>query len=130
MENSTGSTRRKLHVSRRMMIGIVLGLVLLAALGGGAAVAADTLRDSQSGGEIENIAPGAINVTDQQARDTVQAVYPDATIQEVDLDGEGEGDLVYDVGLDTGEEIMVSARTGEILGVETDDADSSNGDDD
>jgi uncharacterized membrane protein YkoI len=127
MENSNGSARRKLHVSRRMVIGLVLGLLLLAAIGGGAAIAADRVREHQSGGEIENIAPGAISVTDQQARDTVQAAYPDATIQEVDLDGEGAGDLVYDVGLDTGEEIMVSARTGQILGVETDDADKSSG---
>ncbi len=128
--NTETPIKRKLHLGKRMFIGIVVALVLLAAIGGGVAVAADKVRNIQSGGEIENIAPGAINVTDQQARDTVQAAYPNATIQEIDLDGEGEGDLVYDVGLDTGEEIMVSAHTGEILGAETDDADKSGGEGD
>lgn len=122
--------KRKLRFSKRMLIGIVITLVLLTAIGGGVAVAADKIRDNQSGGEIENIASGAINVTDQQARDTVQAAYPNAAIEFVDLDGEGGGDIMYDVALNSGDEIMVNARTGELVGSETDDADQSGNEDD
>jgi len=124
--NTETPIKRKLHLSKRMLIGIVVALVLLAAVGGGAALAVDKVRDdNQTGGEIENLAPGALNVTDLQARSAVQAAYPDATIESVDLDGENGGDLMYDLALGTGEEIQVNARTGEILGPETDDADHS-----
>jgi len=120
--------KRSLLLNKRVLIGIVVGLGLLAAISGTIVYAADRSKDNETGGEIENIAPGAINVTDQQARDIVQAAYPNATIQSVDLDG--EGDIVYDVALDSGEEIMVSARSGAILGAETDDADEPGSDDD
>jgi uncharacterized membrane protein YkoI len=81
--------------------------------------------DTSDAGEIENIAPGALSVTDEQARAAVLAAYPGVTIGEVDLDTQNDGSLVYDVDISSGEEIMVDARTGTVLGAEADDADQS-----
>jgi uncharacterized membrane protein YkoI len=56
-----------------------------------------------------------------QSRDLVLEAY---------LDTLTDGSLVYDVGLNSGEEIIVSARTGNILGTEVDDGDDAGGNDD
>lgn len=125
-EKSIPTPKRRFRLDRRFLVGFVAGLLI--AVAGFGIVAATGPTDNESG-EIEDIAPGALNITDQEARDLVQGEYPDAEIVNVDLDGE-TGDLIYDVELGTGEEIMVDARTGEVLGVEKDDADDSGEDDD
>lgn len=113
---------------KRYFLISVVGLVVVVM--GFSIVAATGIDNDRDAGEIENIAPGAISVTDQQARDLVLEAYPGTTVKEVDLDTLTDGSPVYDVGLDSGEEIMVSARTGKILGTEVDDGDDAGGDDD
>jgi len=125
-EKSPSISKRRFRLDRRFLVGFVAGLLI--AVAGFGIVAATGPTDDESG-EIEDIAPGALNITDQEARDLVQDEYPNAEIVTVDLDGE-TGDLIYDVDLDSGEEIMVDARTGELLGPEQDDADDEGGDDD
>jgi hypothetical protein len=109
----------------QLLAGMMAG-VLLAGAGLGLVVATNGL-DNEAG-EIENIAPGALSVTDEEARAAVLEAYPGVTIGEVDLDTQDDGSLVYDVDIDSGQEIMVDARTGEVLGAEVDDADSSDDD--
>jgi hypothetical protein len=111
----------------QLLVGLMVG-VLLAGAGLGIVVATGGVDDDA--GEIENIAPGALSVTDEEARTAVLEVYPGETIGEVDLDTQSDGSLVYDVDISSGEEIMVDARTGEVLGAEVDDADGDQDDDD
>lgn len=113
----------------KLLVGMVLGALLV---GGGIGIVAATGGfDGGEAGEIENIAPGALSVTDEEARAAVLDAYPGATIGEVDLDTQPDGSLVYDVDINGGPEIMVDARTGEVLGPEADDADGDNdGEDD
>lgn len=114
--------------TRNFIVGLLLGVVIAAA--GIGIVTASGITDDDASGEIEDIAPGALNVTDSQAREVVLGDYPNTTIEEVDLDSQADGTLVYDVSLDNGKEIMVDARTGKLLGEEADDADNGSDDDD
>lgn len=118
-------------LDRRFFFGLIAGLILATAgLGAVAATGvADSTIDADDYGELESIAPGAISITDTEAREAVLDAYPGTSVEEVDVDTQDDGTLVYDVSLDSGEEIMVDARTGEILGAEVDDADED-GDDD
>ena len=111
----------------QLLAGLMVG-VLLAGAGLGVVVA--TTGDSGEAGEIEDIAPGALSVTDEEARAAVLEAYPGVTIGDVDLDTQDDGSLVYDVDISSGEEIMVDARTGEVLGAEVDDDDGDGDEDD
>ena len=114
-------------INWRFIAGLAVGLIIGVA-GLGIVSATGALDDDV--GEIEDIPAGAISVTDQEARDLVLDAYPGTTVTEVDLDTESAGKYVYDVELDNGQEIMVDARTGEILGAEVDDDDGDDEDDD
>ena len=61
-------------------------------------------------------------ITAAQAEEAALAAYPDATVEEVELDNEN-GCLVYSVELNDGQEVKVDAGDGEILGLEADDED-------
>ncbi|MCI0712873.1 MAG: PepSY domain-containing protein [Chloroflexi bacterium] len=122
MENTT----KRFTINRTFILGIIAGIAL--AVAGMGIVAASGAGDDDAG-EIESIERGALNVTDIEARDAVLEAYPGTTVEEVDLDTQSDGSLVYDVSLDNGKEIMVDARTGAVLGEEADDADDSGGDD-
>ena len=130
MENETQKRGRKYlgRPNKSLVMGLLVGLLIGAVGFGGIATATGRLQTSNTSGEVENIAPSALNITDTQARDAVTAAYPDATIQSLDLDAES-GTLVYDAELDNGTEVMVDAATGDVLGVEQDD-DDPNGDED
>lgn len=123
MENIT----KRFKINRTFILGLIVGIAL--AVAGMGIVAASGVADDGDVGEIESIDRGAISVTDIEARDAVLEAYPGTQVEEVDLDTQSDGTLVYDVSLDNGKEIMVHARTGDILGEEADDADNS-GDDD
>jgi hypothetical protein len=110
----------------QLIVGLMVG-ALLAGAGLGVVVATGGIDGDA--GEIEDIAPGALSVTDEEARAAVLEAYPDATLGEVDLDTQSDGSLVYDVDINGDQEIMVDARTGEVLGVEADDADDGQDDD-
>lgn len=119
------SPRRCLRLDRKFLAGVLVGIVVVVA-GVGITAAGGGLDDDI--GEIESIAPGALNITDTQARAAVQEAYPEASIEEVDLDTQSDGSLVYDVSLDNGKEIMVDAKTGDVLGEEADDSDAGDED--
>ncbi len=106
--------------------GLIVGMALI---GVGLGVVAATGGLDDDAGEIENIAPGALGITDEEARAAVLEAYPGTTIGSVDLDTQSDGSLVYDVAISSGEEIMVDARTGQVLGAEADDDDSGADDD-
>lgn len=110
----------------QLLAGLAVGILLG---GAGLGVVAATGKLDDDSGEIENIAPGALSLTDEEARAAVLEAYPGVTIGEVDLDTQPDGSLVYDVGISSGEEIMVDARTGQVLGAEADDADDGADDD-
>jgi hypothetical protein len=67
-------------------------------------------------------------ITAAQAEEAALAAYPDATIEEVELDNEN-GCLVYSVELSDGQEVKIDAGNGDILHIESDD-DNNEGDDD
>ena len=117
---------KNIRINRAFLFGLLVGLVL--AVAGMGIVTASGVTDDDDVGEIESIDRGALSVTDIEARDAVLEAYPGTSVQEVDLDTQSDGSLVYDVSLDNGKEIMVDARTGEILGEEADDADDAGGD--
>lgn len=110
----------------QVLAGLMIGLILTG-VGLGVVMATGAVETGEAG-EIENIAPGALSVTDEEARAAVLEAYPGEIIGEVDLDTQPDGSLVYDVDISSGQEIMVDARTGVVLGAEVDDAD--NGTDD
>jgi hypothetical protein len=112
-----------------LFVGILVGVLIALISIGGVAGATGTFQKGSADGEIENIPAGGLNITDTQARDAVQQAYPDGEIQSVDLDAE-TGDLVYDVELADGTEVMVDAVTGTVLGTEQDDADDAEDEDD
>ena len=56
-------------------------------------------------------------ITEQQARATVLAANPGATVVEVELDDE-DGTVVYDVELSNGVDVEVNAQTGAITSTE------------
>lgn len=115
--------------NKKFLLGLMVGLLIASTVMGGVVTATGAMQGDGANGEIENIEPGMLNITDTQAREAVMQAYPDATITEVELDAES-GTIVYDVGIDDGSEIMVDAATGEVLGVEEDDADPDGEDDD
>ena len=59
-------------------------------------------------------------ITAVQAEEAALAAYPDATIEEVELDNEN-GCLVYSVELSNALDVKVDAGNGDILRVESDD---------
>lgn len=119
---------KRFKINRTFLLGLLVGIAL--AVAGMGIAAASGLTDDGDVGEIESIERGAISVTDIEARDAVLEAYPGTAVDEVDLDTQSDGSLVYDVSLDNGKEIMVDARTGDILGEEADDDDDDGGDDD
>ena len=131
METQTPTPRWKQFFTsnKKFLLGLMVGLLIASTVMGGVVTATGAMQGDGSNGEIENIEPGMLNITDTQAREAVMQAYPDATITEVELDAES-GTIVYDVGIDDGSEIMVDAATGEVLGVEEDDADPDGEDDD
>ena len=115
-----------------LIAGIVLGLVVALGVGLAAAVRRDHWghhgfddnRDHREvysysyGGMAEQIAEGAVTITDQQARDTAQAANSGASVQGVEILVQRDGSVVYGVVLDKGSEVFVNAKTGEIISTE------------
>jgi hypothetical protein len=109
-------------------------LVLVVALGGGIFAALrrdhwdhhrfDGGRDRREvysyayDGRPNQIAEGAVAITDQQAKDTALAANSGASVQTVQLLVTQDGTVVYGVVLDNGSEVFVNAKTGEIISTE------------
>jgi hypothetical protein len=115
-----------------LIAGIVLVLVVV--LGGGIAAAIgrdhwgrhgfDGGRDRResysypSAGRTDQVAEGAVAITDQQARDAALAANSGAAVQAVEILVAQDGSVVYGVVLDKGSEVFVNAKTGEIISTE------------
>lgn len=78
--------------------------------------------DEQEDDEAEDrdeaaVAPDQTGITADEARAAVEAAYPDSTIVEIELEQEN-GQVIYEVELDNGLEVIVDAGNGDILGEE------------
>jgi hypothetical protein len=133
-EGAPAPARRARRFNWRTWLIAGILLVLIVVLAGGIAAAIgrdhwgrhgfDGDRDHRESygyaydGRAEQIAEGAVAVTDQQARDTALATNSDASVQTVEILVAQDGTVVYGVVLDNGSEVFVNAETGEIISTE------------